>query len=77
MKLPTLSPLPAGERVAYCDCGRLASFRLAVLVGCKPRPVTIPLCACCAALEAEVTVGQLLACHPVAVAVLAAGAAQP
>jgi hypothetical protein len=59
--MPTLTPLPAGRRDVYCECGRLASYRLSVRIGWNPKPVVIPLCACCAALEARTTPRQLLA----------------
>ncbi|HRI57022.1 MAG TPA: hypothetical protein PK170_07990 [Anaerolineae bacterium] len=64
--MPTLTPLPAGRRDVYCDCGRLASYQLSVRIGRNPRPATIPLCACCAALEARTTPRQLLAVVQVA-----------
>jgi len=58
--MPDLTPLPTRSR-RLCDCGRLASFTLAVKVGWPAKPAQIALCTTCAALEARTTPRQLLA----------------
>lgn len=58
--MPTLTPLPTTRRDVYCECGRLASYQLSVRIGWNPKQVVIPLCACCAALEARTTPRQLI-----------------
>lgn len=62
--MPNLTPLPARSR-RLCDCGRLASYTLAVKVGWPhSKPQQIALCTTCAALEARTTPRQLLAVYP-------------
>ena len=58
-----LTPLPPGSD-EECDCGRVASWQLRASCGLRPRPVLIPLCTVCAALEAGATPRQLLAVYP-------------
>lgn len=58
--MPDLTPLPTRSR-RLCECGRLASYTLAVKVGWPAKPASIALCTACAALEAKTTPRQLLA----------------
>ena len=44
---------PIAGRYEFCDCGHVASFDLIVAVGWpRPKPVSEPVCARCASLEA-------------------------
>ena len=53
---------PIAGRYEFCDCGHLASFDLIVAVGWpRPKPVSEPVCARCASLEAGRPIAELLA----------------